>query len=234
MKEKSGAAAKRAADTGIKAANKGIHWEWRIFGMLSPDQRHHIESICSVPFKSKAVIDKYLWSQGCKTNVKIRSKTLKFKHLLRTTPDGFELWEEGKHLKYRFPLGGPAIGLLEESLCAEAPSAVKPGCKSADDLTAAISLFNPPVRCIEVRKHRKISSIVVNDLPIQLEIADILAPVEITSVAIESAYSEEVPEDRGLDPMRSVRDLLRLPDVLTPTGYLQFIEDLVEKEMFDR
>ena len=99
-----------------KAANKGIHWEYRVFGMLSKEHRDHMESICSTPLESGNVEDSYLWSPGCRANIKIRRKKLKFKHLLETTPDGFELWEEGKHLKFKFPLEGFRLRTAGERL----------------------------------------------------------------------------------------------------------------------
>ena len=221
-----------AAILGSKPMNKGIHWEWRVFGILPREHRSHIERMCSTPLESSDVTDKYLWSTSCKANIKIRRKRLKFKHLLRTTPDGFELWEEGKHLKYKFPLDRSAIDLLESDLCVKAPEIFRSGCNNIDDLQYGISLFNPAIKCIKIKKHRSRCLFTFDNVPIQLEMADILSPIASTSIAIESNSFEQIDEDRGLYYMRGARDLLDLPDSLRIMGYVQFLGDLVEQGFF--
>ena len=154
---------------GTTAANKGIHWEYRVFGVLSKEYRRRLESVCTTPPESGSLKDRYLWSPGRGANIKIRRKKLKFKHLLQSTPDGFELWDEGKHLKFKFPLDRSTIEMLEKELCAEAPGVMKAGCNSADELTAGMSLFKPAIKCIVIEKHRSRCSFLYRDTPIQLE-----------------------------------------------------------------
>ncbi len=217
---------------GSKRMNKGIHWEWRVFGILSPEHRSHIERICSTALESSDVTDKYLWSTNCKANIKIRRKTLKFKHLLKTTSDGFELWEEGRHLKYKFPLDRSAIDMLENDLCLKAPDIVRPEYNNIDDLIDWISLFKPAIKCIKIRKHRSRCALSFDNVSIQLEIADILSPIKLTSIAIECNSFEQSDKDRGLYYMRGARDLLELPDSLRIMGYVQFLDDLVKQGLF--
>ncbi len=223
------------SDTAIhtgRPMNKGIHWEWRAFGVLSQEYRTHIEGICSTPLELSDVTDKYLWNPSCKANIKIRRKTLKFKHLLMTSPDGFELWEEARHLKYRFPLDSSAIDLLESDLCTKAPDNIRSECNSLDVLTDAISFFTPPVKCIKIKKHRSRCSFSFDNIPIQLEIADILSPIQLTSIAIESNSLKLIKGDRGLHYMRGARDLLGLPDSLRIMGYMQFLDNLAKLGFF--
>ena len=81
--------------------------------------------MCSTPLESSDVTDKYLWSANCKANIKIRGETLKFKHLLKATRDGCELWDEGQHLKYNLPLDSSVIDMLERDLCAKEPEIIR-------------------------------------------------------------------------------------------------------------
>ncbi len=221
-----------AAILGSNPMNKGIHWEWRVFGILSQEHRSHIESMCSSPLELSNVTDKYLWSTSCRVNIKIRRKTLKFKRLLMTSPDGFELWEEGRHLKYKFPLDRSAIDLLESYLCAKAPEIIKSGCNNTDDLISGIPLFKPEIKCITIKKHRFRCSSAFDNVPIQLEIADILSPIKLTSIAIESNQFGQINGDLGLNYMRGARDLLGLPGSLRIMGYAQFMGYLVELGFF--
>ncbi len=227
-----GQSANDAAILGSKPMNKGIHWEWRVFGILSQEHRSHIERMCSTPLESSDVTDKYLWSSSCKANIKIRRKTLKFKHMLKTTSDGFELWEEGKHLKYKFPLDRSVIDLLESDLCVKAPEVFSSGCNNIDDLTYGISLFMPPIKCIKIKKHRSRCLFSFDSIPIQLEIADILAPIKVTSIAMESNSFQQIDADGGLYYMRGARELLALPDSFRIMGYVQFLDDLVKQGFF--
>ena len=104
----------------ISAANKGIHWEYRVFGVLLDEHRARLESFCQTSVLAGSVRDRYIWSPGCAANIKIRRKKLKLKHLLEAAPDGFELWDEGKHLKFKFPLDLPRSNCWKKS-CALHP-----------------------------------------------------------------------------------------------------------------
>ena len=221
-----------AAIPGSEPMDRGIHWEWRVFGLLSKEHRSHIERMCSGPLESSDVTDKYLWSANCKANIKIRRETLKFKHLLKTTRDGCELWDEGQHLKYKFPLDRSIIDMLERDLCAKAPEIIRSGCNNTDDLTTGIPLFKPAIKCMKITKHRSRCSFSFDNVPIWLDIADILSPVELTSIGIESNPFEKTNEDMGLYYMRGARDLLELPDSLRIMGYMQFLDDLVKQGFF--
>ena len=221
-----------AAILGSKPVDKGIHWEWRVFGIISREHRSHIERMCSTPLESSDVTDKYLWSASCKANIKIRRETLKFKHLLKTTRDGCELWDEGQHLKYKFPLDRSVIDMLERDLCAKAPGIIRSRCNNTDDLATGIPLFKPAIKCMEITKRRSRCSFSFDNVSIWLDIADILSPVELTSIAIESNPSENTNEDMGLYYIRGARDLLALPDSLRIMGYMQFLDDLVEQGFF--
>ena len=212
---------------GTRPANKGIHWEYRVFGTLSKEHRARLESICKTTPEYGGLKDRYLWSPGCVANIKIRKKKLKLKHLLQTTPDGFELWDEGKHLKFNFPLDRSAIELLEKDLRAEAPDVMHSGCNSAEELTAAMSLFKPEIKSIIVEKHRSRGSFLYEDTPIQLEIAELTTPIAMTSIAVESPSREGNDDDQGLRHIRGARDLLGLPDSLEIMGYMQFLDHLV-------
>ena len=117
--------------------NKGIHWEWRGFGKLLKAHRREMEAACAMPLPPTSVTDQYLWTPNSTANVKIRRKRLKFKRLVKRMPGGFELWEEGKHLKYKFPLDQAAIDKLETDLGVRVPENLKSGCGSVDELIAA-------------------------------------------------------------------------------------------------
>jgi hypothetical protein len=216
---------------GTTPANKGIHWEYRVFGVLSKEYRGRLESFCTTPPESGSLRDRYLWSPGCGANIKIRRKKLKFKHLLQSTPDGFELWDEGKHLKFKFPLDSSTIGMLEKELCTEAPGVMKAGCSSADELTAGVSLFKPALKCIVIEKHRSRCSFLYRETPIQLEIADLTAPAAMTSIALECGSLEGIEGDKGLGLMREARDLLGLPGSFDIMGYVQFLEHLMKDDL---
>ncbi len=215
--------------------NKGIHWEWRAFGILSKEHRTHIERTCSAPLKSNGVTDKYLWrAAGCKANVKIRRKKLKFKRLLEEIAgEGFELWEEGKHLEYKFPLDRSVMDLLESYLSAKPPKTIRSVCNNIDELTNAVSLFEPIIKLIEIKKYRSRHLVMFENIPMQLEITDILSPIELTSIAIECNFFKETDRKSGLYYMRGARDLLKLPGSLQIMGYVQFMDDLVMRGFFN-
>ena len=79
-----------------------------------------------------------------------------------------------------------------------------------------------------IRKVRCRCELAVEDRSIQVEITDILSPVKVSSVAIESAcFSQDTEED--LRYMRGVLDLLKLPFDLRVMGYVQFLDFLVKE-----
>ena len=223
----------KKAIPGAKTPNKGIHWEYRLFGTLSKNDRTRLESVCSTPVESGDVKDRYLWSAGCASNIKIRKKKLKFKRLLEATPDGFELWDEGKHLKFNFPLDGATIEMLEKELRAQAPDELKTGCASADELTARMLFFTPAIQSIVVEKHRSRCAFLCQDTPIQLEIAELRTPVAVTSIALECVSTGAIDADKGLRVIRAARDALELPDSFEAMGYVQFLGRLVKDGLLD-
>jgi hypothetical protein len=196
---------------------------------MTGEYRARLEGMCSEPIKASDVTDKYLWSPGYAANIKIRRKTLKFKHLLKATTDGFELWDEGKFLRFKFPIDRGAVDLLEKDLAAEAPGDLRSGCENLDALKAALSQFRPVVRLIKMKKHRSRHLLTIDGIPVQLEIADILSPMEITSLALETNFFDQTEEERCLHYMREARDLLDLPGAFRIMGYMKFMDDLVRQ-----
>lgn len=215
---------------GTRPPNKGIHWEYRVFGVLSTEHRAHVKSVCSTPLDSGTVTDRYLWNPDWAANIKIRGKKLKFKHLLGTTPDGFELWEEGGHLEFEFPLNDSAIELLEKDLRVAAPAGFKSECKNADALASGISLLKPGLKCITIDKYRTRWFFLCEGEPIRLEIAELPSPAGTTSIAVESAVREGTDGGERLSHMRGARDVLGLPGSLEIMGYMQFLEHLAKRD----
>lgn len=208
------------------AANKGIHWEWRAFGRLLPEQRLDIENFCSEFIKEKKVTDQYLWRPDTTANIKIRKKKLKFKRFLRATGDGFEQWDEGEHLTFNFPLGPSAIDLLQCHLAAKAPPILESGCEDKGLLKDSLSLFDPPVRLIIIRKRRFRYIFLHSGIPFQLEISEVSSPTVVTSVCLESNHFADDNLSQGLKKMRAARDSLALPASFRTMGYVQFLQEI--------
>jgi hypothetical protein len=182
----------------------GRHWEWRGFGPLSGPARSRIEALPLKYPASQKVVDRYLWIPACLINVKLRFNDLKFKRLVGEA-DGLECWVEDEAENYPFPVAPEVVAELaaELGVPARRPAASVP---NGVELVALLREAAPGVAVVEVNKERwqhEWSPPEGGD-PVLVEVAEILAPERITSVALEH------PSAR---PVAAARDALRPPEM---------------------
>jgi polyphosphate kinase len=209
--------------------SKGTHWEWRLFGALSEEARNRIEAGCSKLVSEKVFTDQYLWRDGIQANVKIRKHKLKFKHLIRSTEDGCQLWVEDKSIKFKFPLGRSAIDLLEKDLNAKAPSLLQSACRDVDALKKSLPSFTPSLMIISIKKHRLLYTYTHSNISYHLEIAQILSPVHLFSICIESRDVDMPATEEQLIHFRSARDALDLPHTMQVMGYVDLLDQIAKR-----
>jgi hypothetical protein len=206
--------------------SKGIHWEWRVFGTLSENERKRIETRCSEMVREKILSDEYLWCDASRNNVKIRKNKLKFKQLIKTTADGCQLWREDNSLKFKFPLKHTAIELLERDLNVKAPPFLEFGCMNSEELKNAVALFKPSLRLLCIRKHRFLYNYTHQNTSFHLEISQILSPLQLSSVCIETPGLSMQAAEEQLDHFRNARDALDLPDTMQVMGYVDLLSEI--------
>jgi len=199
--------------------SKGTHWEWRLFGALSADERKRVERQCSEDVREKILIDEYLWHDECQVNVKIRKKKLKFKHLIRSTDDGCQLWSEDEISKFTFPLKRAAIERLETDMKVTAPSALKAGVPSIDAFKAALPFFSPSLRIVAIHKHRFLYAYTHQGISYHLEIAHIQSPIPAWTICIESHAVSMQQCAESLSTFKKARDHLAVPASMQVKGY---------------
>jgi hypothetical protein len=203
--------------------SKGNHWEWRVFGTLTENERKRIETRCSESVREKIMSDEYLWRDASRSNVKIRKNKLKFKQLIKTTADGCQLWREDDSLKFKFPLKYTAIELLERDLNVKAPPFLKFGCMSSEELKNALSLFKPSLKLFCIRKHRFLYQYAYRNTAFHLEISQILSPLQLSTVCIETPGAGMQAAEEQLNHFRDARDSLDLPDTMQVMGYVELL-----------
>jgi polyphosphate kinase 2 len=204
--------------------SKGIHWEWRVFGTLSAEDRNRIKGRCTDLVREKTLTDAYLWHAGTRGNVKIRKNKLKFKHLLKSTEDGCQLWREDKSIKFKFPLKSKAIELLESDLNVTAPARLRSGCPHITALNDALPLFTPPLKIIAILKRRFLHTYRYRDISYHLEMTELLAPIRLFTVCLESDDLDRRAAEEHLNIFRSARDALALHGTLQVMGYVGLLE----------
>jgi hypothetical protein len=203
--------------------SKGIHWEWRVFGPLTENERKRIETRCSELVREKIMSDEYLWRDASRSNVKIRKNKLKFKQLIKTTADGCQLWREDDSLKFKFPLKYTAIELLERDLNVKAPPFLKFGCMSSEELKNALPLFKPSLKLFCIRKHRFLYQYAYRNTAFNLEISQILSPLQLSTLCIETPGAGMQAAEEQLNHFRDARDSLDLPDTMQVMGYVELL-----------
>jgi hypothetical protein len=197
----------------------GDHWEWRGFGTLAPEARARIEALPLKFPRPQAITDEYLWIPGVRVNVKIRrqdsSEMLKLKRFLEES-GGIERWLEDPAETYPFPL---EPGAMQALLAALGLSGGGPATAARDaaGAFAAVRRFAPAAGRVAVEKkrwQRTWGSEGGKEGAVIIEIAEVLSPERITSVAIEDP-------DRGA--VEAARSALGLPAGLRRLNYIDAV-----------
>ncbi|MCP4211332.1 MAG: hypothetical protein GY764_07610 [Halieaceae bacterium] len=162
----------------------GKHWEWRSFGEFDGSVKAFIQSLDLVYRSEQPLIDTYLWTPGCSTNIKLRHDTLKFKRFIETrTP--FECWLEDEADVYPFPLGLDTVVAIESALGIKLKDRPQVPTQRSQ-LIASLQSATPPVCEITVEKKRALHHWHLGvTSPVIVEMTAILAPERISTVALE-------------------------------------------------
>ncbi len=189
----------------------GEHWEWRGFGPVGDDV---LRTLRALPLKfpdAQVITDEYLWSPGCRTNVKLRLGDLKLKRFVRVER-GLELWREDPGENYAFPIGEKPLAALFEALGVRpVPAPGHPLEREA--LLVLLRRHARDVRVVSVDKSRRQYEFVAPAAEsgrvgsgVTVELAEISAPERILSIGLEHERLEAVARARDvLDLERRMR-----------------------------
>lgn len=212
----------------------GLHWEWRGFGEEDPRIRERIEALPSAYPDSPGpahFLDRYFWIPGCPINVKVRQgpeSGLKFKRIHRQAGD-LELWEERPGELYPFPLEPAAVLQLARELDLELARKPTSSVGGESELLALLEGSRPPVHAITVEKlrqgHLHRVEIDGEEIPVIVELAEILVPEKLLSVGIEEcsrleADSSPADTERARLAVERVVEELGLPGSMQAISYL--------------
>lgn len=195
----------------------GLHWEWRGFGAVDPDELGQIQRLPPIG-GATTVTDRYVWYPGLAINLKVREWTggesLKLKRLLRRDEVlDVELWDEREEEDFPLPLTPEDFRSVLTALSWGHLPAVPPADREAlEDLLVHAS---PGGRLISVTKRRRIYAAALGQVPVRVEVTEIAAPEAVTSVGIEDQLglrgdSSRESLARGRDAVSAVRDELAL------------------------
>ncbi len=207
----------------------GLHWEWRGFGRLSEGLRAQIEALKPKFPEPDRVTDEYLWAPGCELNVKLRSKgsgSLKFKRRHRTDRAlQAELWLEDAREEYSFPIAPPAVRALADALGLKLPEGEHPMART--EVLPALAAAG--VRAVTVQKVRRQYDTMQDGVRIIIELAQVLSPERVDSVAIESEAdltdeSTHAEVQRAGCAVARARELLGAATTLQQLSYLEALE----------
>ena len=171
----------------------GRHWEWRGFGELDGTLRQRLDRLPLVFDTPQEITDRYLWVPRCELNVKLREGALKLKRLLERAPGGIEEWLEDERENYEFPVPREALSELETALgvvpgdLGAAPAATE------EELLERLERTLPEIRVVAVGKSRWLRSDPEAGGAF-VEVAQILQPERVFSVAVEAPGGEAVRE----------------------------------------
>ncbi|MES2125238.1 MAG: hypothetical protein V4503_11185 [Gemmatimonadota bacterium] len=127
-----------------------LRWEWRTFDYQAQRWARLLQQVELTPTPGPSS-ETYLLTPRSPDNVKIRNGRVEVKQLLRTSPDGLELWRPS--LKEEFPLDSRTVSALCHAWQCEQPE-VTPVLPTPEALTAWITRTLPEVRIIPIRKLR--------------------------------------------------------------------------------
>ena len=168
----------------------GTHWEWRAFGALSYGFRQRFESLGDL-FPSQSIVDEYIWVPDLPINLKLRSGTaaldgLKLKRPGRTDGE-LEEWQEDLRDIHDFPLSRSAWRSLGQALAGAGMTLVPYPDEPPDrqGTLDALRKSDERIRVVTVAKTRlaRLWTGVGSDAIVEL--AEISAPVAVSSVAVE-------------------------------------------------
>ena len=203
----------------------GKHWEWRRFGTLRPEDRARIEQLprkFGPDDRGRDETDLYLWSHGCRKNIKLRGNELKVKELLLVQEGGWEYWEEDIAKTFSFPLAEAAVAALESALGVKLPRSVPPDPYSSPSaLQRLLTALDPWIIIVQVKKHRVQHVVHAANAEVAVELADIFEPMRVSSIGIEA---EEGDEPAKLAAARQTLSSLTLGSPLKVMAYDQFID----------
>ncbi len=214
----------------------GTHWEWRAFGPIPLALLLNVIGKLNKHFgpddMGYEITDEYLWTPRSDVNVKLRDDKLKFKRLLEMR-DGCELWTEEEDETFPFPLSDTALHFISQHMIVSLPEEINVARSSLEEFRRSLSLFEPPIRVVPVKKHRIQYDFVMDEATLIIEFAEVREPVPTWSVAIEGEDLLPLASSR-IDPKTStaslariiqVREQLNLPGAMVVQGYLDKLGD---------
>lgn len=196
----------------------GEHWEWRGFGRIDQALEDRIRGLSPLLDDEWQVTDYYLWAPDCPVNVKLRGNDLKLKRFLAAS-QGLERWLEDEAEVFPFPLAPVLVAELARILAVDLPQ--KPqAALTQPSLLALLFSSTPPVQLIAVAKSRWLYHLAAVDSsrpgpPVLVELTEISAPEQLTTVALEHPQIEAV--QAALDHL----DISA--SALLPRNYLQVL-----------
>jgi hypothetical protein len=94
---------------------------------------------------------------------------------------------------------------------------------SSEELKNALALFKPGLRLLCIRKHRFLYKYIYQNTTFHLEISQILSPLQLSSVCIETPGLSMQAAEEQLNHFRNARDSLDLPDTMQVMGYVELL-----------
>jgi hypothetical protein len=172
----------------------GKHWEWRGFGQTSPRFTAWFRSLPPLYDDADArglTRDDYLWTPGCRHNVKLRDDALKFKRFLaRRGP--FEQWLEDAGEFLPFPIAPTHVGTLATLLDVQLPE-TPTAPLDREALLRLLHRAQPPVQRVTVLKQRRLRRWrFAEGVDLVVEWTHIHVPQDVETVALECESLEEL------------------------------------------
>ena len=192
----------------------GDHWEWRGFGTTPVAFRTWFQTLPLLyPPSPQPLRDDYLWTEGCRHNVKLRDRFLKFKRFLERRGD-FERWLEREDEYLPFPLQPDHLQTLARLLHIRLPT-IPQAPISRDQLLSLLAQAQPPVQILTVLKQRRLARWSHGDTTIIIEWTRIRQPQAIETVALEhpdwimlqQAHQALLPHLQSLQPLNYLQAL---------------------------
>ncbi len=195
----------------------GKHWEWRSFGEIDGSLKAFIQSLDLVYRSERPLIDTYLLTPGCSTNIKLRRDTLKLKRFIEARSP-FECWLEDEADVYRFPLGLDTLVAIESALGIKLKNRPQVSTQRAL-LMASLQNATLPVCEITVEKKRTLYHWHLGATsPVIVELTAIHTPERISTVALEHPQLTVLQAAFDISPFKA--NPLKAHS-LRPQNYLQ-------------
>jgi hypothetical protein len=208
------------------------HWEWRGFGSVSEDFRERFQELESLWDEevSQRFTDEYLWIPGVDVNLKFRLGTptqdgLKFKRFHERRGE-IEKWTESRAEIFPFPLDARPWRLLQDEMRTRFDPPAK---ADRDETVRVLKSVDPRIRTITLVKERQ-SRTWGYEGHVKVEVAEILSPVEMTSVGLEVWDPVGRLDDRAAMELleEAIGDLGVRDEEIEVMNYLDFIRRCLE------